>query len=317
MSALSLALLLSACAATPAASPKSITLADIAPRAGIQRLTEATTAPAEEATAARRQTYFVMDAKSGRVLDQSGADALVYPASLTKMMTLYLTFEALSRGDLKMDQALPVSALAESQVPTRLGLKAGQTITVKQAILSLVVTSANDSAVVLAEAQAGSVEAFAKAMNDKAAALALNHTQFRNPHGLPDPEQVTSARDMVMLARALMADFPAYADALSATSFTFNGQTMKGHNRLLTTYPGADCCKTGYIGASGFNLVLSAERNGRRIIAAVFGGETAPARDRRMVVLLDRGFDALARDKQQPMVAVLTPDTVSPSIVPR
>ena len=232
----------------------------------------------------------VVDEASGQVLSQSNADVLTYPASLTKMMTLYLAFEALQKGKITLGQALPVSAYAASQPPTKLGLYPGETITVSMAIHGMIIKSANDAAMVMGEALGGSVEGFAQKMNAKAQALGMTRTLFRNPNGLPDPNQHTTARDLSRLATALYRDFPQYYPMFSETRFTFHGRIVPTHNRFMLNYPGADGLKTGYIRASGFNLAASASRNGRRIIGVVLGGRSPSLRDAQMWALFDQGF---------------------------
>jgi D-alanyl-D-alanine carboxypeptidase len=232
----------------------------------------------------------VIDAGSGEVLHATNADTANYPASLTKMMTLYLLFDALERGKVKLDQALPVSAHAAAQPATKLGLRTGSTIPVEKAILALVIQSANDVAMVVAEALGGSEQAFARKMTQTAQQLGMKHTVFRNPSGLPDAAQRTTARDMAVLALALMQDFPQYYDYFAVRQFKFNGRTYVTHNRIVQSYDGADGLKTGYTRASGYNLVTSATRDGRRLIGVVLGGKTSGRRDKQMVSLLDRGF---------------------------
>jgi len=240
--------------------------------------------------AAAKYESLVMDAKTGAVLEEFNADARTHPASLTKMMTLYLTFESLERGQLQKNQSLRVSAHAAGQQPSKLNLTTGETITVEQAILALTVKSANDAAVVLAEAAGGSESAFAQEMTQKARELGMTETTFRNASGLPNPGQVTTARDMAKLARALIRDYPQYYSYFSAREFTFQGTEIPTHNHVLVEYEGADGLKTGYIHSSGFNLVTSAVRNGRRLIGVVLGGQTSSQRDHAMMRLLDNGF---------------------------
>ena len=240
--------------------------------------------------AAAKYEALVIDAGSGQVLEAYNPDALTYPASLTKMMTLYLTFEALQQGRLKSNQRLGVSDYAASQDPTKLDLMPGETITVDEAVLALVVKSANDAAVVLAEALGGNESHFAELMTRKAGELGMRSTSFRNASGLPDPGQMTTARDMARLARALIRDFPQYYHFFSTREFTFQGTTIATHNHVLVNYPGADGLKTGYIHAAGYNLVTSAVRNGRRLIGVVLGGKSGGQRDRAMMRLLDHGF---------------------------
>lgn len=266
----------------------------------------------------------VLDAATGRVLLESNADVLTYPASLTKMMTLYLVFEALQKGALRADQALPVSANAASQAPTKLGLWAGETVTVDQVIRGMIIKSANDAAMVAAEAVGGSESAFAQMMNVKARALGMTESYFRNPNGLPDTSQHTTARDMAKLAWALSRDFPQYYPYFSETRFTFHGRTLMTHNRFVLRYPGADGLKTGYIRLSGFNLASSAVRNGRRLVGVVLGGASPSMRDAEMWAMLDRGFGTstpksqnnallLAAAAGSTLVPTLRPDEVSQS----
>jgi len=233
-------------------------------------------------------------AESGDVVHAANADAARYPASLTKMMTLYLLFEALEDGRLTLDQPLPVSSYAASKPASKLYVKAGSTIPVEKAIEALVIKSANDVAVVVAEALGGSETHFATLMTRKARELGMSDTTFRNPHGLPDARQVTTARDMARLSLALMNDFPQHYHVFSRSRFSWRGKTITGHNRLLDNYPGADGLKTGFIRASGFNVATSAVRDGRRLVSVVMGGFTATSRDKHMADLLDRGFVRLS-----------------------
>src|SRR6266404_4970745 len=242
------------------------------------------------AAAAPTNSSIVSDATSGQVLLQSNADAPTFPASLTKMMTLYLLFEAMQKGAVKLDQPLPVSANAASMPATNLALSAGDTITVATAIQAMIIRSANDVAVVVAEGLSGSEAAFAQKMNAKALALGMTQTVFRNPNGLPDPGQHTTARDVAALALALHRDFPQYYAYFTQVRFSFHGRTYITHNRFMLHYPGADGLKTGYIHLSGFNLAASAVRNGRRLVAVIMGGRSPSLRDAAMWSLLDRGF---------------------------
>jgi len=238
----------------------------------------------------------VIDADTGRVLHSRNADTRNYPASLTKMMTLFLTFEALEHGTLKLDQRLRVSKRAAGQPASKLGLKAGTTITVEDAIRAITIKSANDVATVIAEALGGTEIKFSKMMTKRARALGMKRTSFRNASGLPNRRQLSTARDMSILARALIERFPNYYGYFSEASFQYNGKKYRNHNSLLKDYDGADGIKTGYVRASGFNLVASAERNGIRLIGVVFGGKTANRRDRHMQNLLNRSW-AQARIK--------------------
>jgi D-alanyl-D-alanine carboxypeptidase len=234
-----------------------------------------------------------IDADTGRVLFQTNPDLRTYPASLTKLMTLYLLFGALDKGQIKLDQVLSASAHAASMPATSLGLSPGDTLTVETAIHAIIVRSANDVASVVAEALGGSEDGFAETMTRQARLLGMNDTVFRNASGLPDLEQKTTARDMATLSRALIQRFPAYYHYFGEDSFSYGGRVYVGHNHLLKRYEGADGLKTGYIRAAGFNLASSAVRNGHRIIAVILGGRSPGSRDKEMMVLLDRGFAAL------------------------
>lgn len=241
-----------------------------------------------------RYASIVIDAVSGEVLSERNADRRLYPASLTKMMTLYLTFEAIQNGTLRKSTRLSVSARAAGMEPSKLGLERGSTLRVEDAILGLVTKSANDAAVVLAEGIAGSEPRFAQRMTAKARALGMRNTRFMNASGLFHPEQVSSARDMAILSRSLMRDFPYEYRYFSTRSFTFAGHTYHNHNKLMQTYAGMDGLKTGYVHQSGFNLAASAVRGGRRLIGVVFGGRTTASRNKHMAELLDRGFASLS-----------------------
>ncbi len=234
------------------------------------------------AQANERYAAIVFDANSGKTLFARHADARRYPASLTKMMTLYVLFEELDAGRLSLSSAMPVSANAARQSPSKLGLRKGSKIKVKDAILALVTKSANDASVVIAEEVSGSVAAFARRMTRTARALGMKNTTFRNPHGLPNSKQITTARDMVLLARALQDRFPKYYKYFSTRSFKFRGANYRNHNRLLGAVRGVDGIKTGYTRASGYNLVTNVERDGRHIIAVVMGGRTGASRNAHM-----------------------------------
>lgn len=242
-----------------------------------------------------RYASIVVDAGTGKVLHAVNADTRNFPASLTKMMTLYLAFEALDSGRLDLAQKLRVSRTAAGRSPSKLGLKRGQTITVGDVIGTLVTKSANDVATVVAEALAGSERAFARVMTRKAAELGMTKTTFRNASGLPHWRQRSTARDMATLARALVRNFPHHYHFFSLTSYNYAGRNYRNHNKLLTRYDGADGIKTGYIRASGYNLVASAERDGRRLVTVVFGGKSPRWRDRHVTGLMNRGFAALDR----------------------
>lgn len=249
--------------------------------------------PTSQAAAAKYASM-VIDADTGRILHAANADARKYPASLTKMMTLYMLFDALDRRKLSLNTKLRTSAHAAAQSPSKLNLKVGESITVKNAILALTTKSANDVAVVVAEAIGGSEAAFARMMTKRARALGMTRTTFRNASGLPNKGQRSTARDMAILALALLRHFPHHYRYFSTRKFTYKGKTYSNHNRLLGTYPGVDGIKTGYIRASGFNLVATSKRNGRRVIAVMFGGKTAAKRNAKVAELLNDGFRKLA-----------------------
>ncbi len=232
----------------------------------------------------------IVDAETGRVLYAEDATEQRYPASLTKMMTLYLMFDAVKSGKVKLSDKMLVSQFAASRPQTNLSLRAGERLSVEDAIRALVVRSANDAAVVVAEHLGGSEEAFARKMTNKARDLGMNSTTFKNASGLPNSEQKTSARDMALLGMALKQHFPQYYHYFKTTQFTHNGRTYKTHNRVLLNYPGADGLKTGYINASGFNLVSSVHRNNKHLIGVVLGGSSGKERDQRMMTLFDRAL---------------------------
>jgi D-alanyl-D-alanine carboxypeptidase len=234
----------------------------------------------------------VVDAETGEVLSRSNADAQTYPASLTKMMTLYLLFDALDKGTIKLTDRITFSKNAASEAATNMNVQAGDTINVETAILAMVVRSANDVSTAVGERLGGTEAAFARMMTAKARQLGMNNTVYRNANGLPNPGQVTTARDQATLGVALLRDHPKYYGYFGRNSFVYRGNTYGGHNRVMKKFAGADGIKTGYIRASGFNLVSSAERNGRRLVGVVLGGASAPIRDKQMVALLTDGFKA-------------------------
>jgi D-alanyl-D-alanine carboxypeptidase len=254
-----------------------------------------------------RDSYLIVDAASGRELASDQADELRHPASLTKLMTLYLTFSALDSGRLSLGDALPVSMNALNAPPTKMGMNG--TVLVRDAVMGLVTRSANDAAVLLGETLGGDEESFARLMTQKARQLGMASTVFRNASGLPNPEQVTTARDMARLANALLRDFPHYYPVFSVVSYSYRGRPLANHNRMLATYAGADGLKTGYTNASGFNLVMSAMRDNRRLIGVVMGGNSAFQRDRLMAELMDRGFTTA----QATSVSAWTSPRVPPS----
>lgn len=259
----------------------------------------------------------VIEADSGRILHATNPDTRNYPASLTKMMTLYMVFDALTTGKVKPSTRLKVSRHAVAQPPSKLGLSKGSSISVNDAILALVTKSANDVAVVVAEGLSGTERRFALAMTSKARKLGMVRTTFRNASGLPNKGQMSTARDMARLARALLRDFPGYYHYFATQKLSHGGRTYKNHNSLLASYQGADGIKTGYIRASGFNLVASVKRNGVRIIGVVFGGKSSRSRDKHMKKLLDKGFKlagvgaVMAKSTPAPVITSAGRKTVS------
>jgi D-alanyl-D-alanine carboxypeptidase len=244
----------------------------------------------------------VVDANTGAVLQQSNADSPRHPASITKIMTLYLLFERLESGKIKMSSPIEMSAHAAAQEPSKLDLDPGETISVETAIKAIVTKSANDVAVAVAETLGGSEEEFARMMTRKARALGMKNTTYHNASGLPDDAQITTVRDQALLGRAIQDRFPQYYRYFSTTMFTFQGHEMRNHNHLLGRIAGIDGIKTGYTRASGFNLVSSVRRNGRHIVAAVFGGRTAGWRDARMQELIDRYIETASAKRTAPPI---------------
>jgi D-alanyl-D-alanine carboxypeptidase len=258
----------------------------------------------ETAHANNKYASIVVDAETGKVLRSRNANKVLHPASLTKIMTLYMTFDALSRGQIQLKDRIRISRHAASMVPSKLNLPAGSSIRVEDAVYALVTKSANDVAAALAEHLAGSEWAFAKKMTSKARALGMKNTTFTNASGLPDKKQVSTARDMAILARALIYNHPQYYHYFSTKNFSYRGQNYRNHNKLLTKYEGMDGIKTGYIHASGFNLVASAVRDNRRLVAVVFGGRSSNTRNAHMEKIMDEGF-VLARGLPKTRVASL------------
>jgi D-alanyl-D-alanine carboxypeptidase len=244
----------------------------------------------------------VVDDNSGQVLHEASPDEPRHPASLTKIMTLYLLFEQLEYGNLRLDSQLPISAFAASQAPTKLGLRPGQTIAVDDAIKGLVTKSANDAAVVVAEAIAGSEPDFAQRMTRKARALGMSGTTYVNASGLPADEQITTARDQVTLGRAIQMRFPQYYGYFATPHFQYRGVGMNNHNSLLATVDGVDGIKTGYTEASGYNLVTSVRRNNRHIVCVVLGGTSNAARDARMRQLIEEHIVRATTERTAPMI---------------
>lgn len=242
--------------------------------------------PGRSAEAGGRYADIVVDVNTGKVLHSTDPDGLRYPASLTKMMTLYLVFEALEKGRIRLNSPVPVSRHASSEPPSKLGLKPGQTFTVEQGIQALVTRSANDAATAFGEFLGGSEARFAQMMTAKARALGMSRTTYRNANGLPNPGQMTTARDQARLGMALRQHFPQYYAYFSTRSFTYGRQVIGNHNRLVGSVRGVDGIKTGFTNASGFNLVTSLQLEGRSMVGVVLGGVSGAARDNQMRKLM-------------------------------
>ena len=244
----------------------------------------------------------VVDANSGAVMQATNADSQRHPASLTKIMTLYLLFERLEQGKIKLSTELPVSAHAAMQAPSKLGLKPGESIRVETAIRAIVTKSANDVAVIVAEALGGDEPSFARLMTAKAKALGMSQTLYRNASGLPDDQQITTARDQALLGRAIQDRFPTYYQFFATRTFDYRGKSIRNHNHLLGVVDGVDGIKTGYIHDSGFNIVTSVRRANHHLVAVVFGGRTADARDARVRSLIDNNINIAAVKRTAPPV---------------
>ena len=282
-------------------------------------------APLSEAHAAKRKSgsgapqiasAIVVDMNSGSILYSQSADLPRYPASLTKMMTLYVLFGYLRAGKVTPTSELVVTPHAASQAPTKLGLKPGATISTSDAVKALVTQSANDAAVTIAENLAGTEENFARVMSDTARSIGMNATTFRNASGLPNEDQITTARDMATLAAHLIHDYPEYYRVFETRYFTFNGRKYRNHNKLLFGYQGCDGIKTGYTKASGFNLTASVHRRNKHLVAVVLGGKTGGQRDAAMRSLLDRHFAKATDTKPTPaqLLASLVPAPSPPAV---
>lgn len=260
----------------------------------------------------------VIDARTGKVLHARNADTRLHPASLTKMMTLYVAFDAVERGEISLDTMVTISRKAAAEPPSRLGLKAGQRVKLRFLIRAAAVKSANDAATAIGEAISGSEAAFARRMNRTAKALGMNRTTFKNAHGLTETGHLSTARDMTTLGRHVFYDFPDYYNLFSRTQTSAGIKTVNNTNRrLLASYRGADGIKTGFTRAAGYNLVASAERGSERIIATVFGGRSVTWRTQRIVELLDMGFErAPSRVAvQKPRKPVVAPEGVAGKVV--
>lgn len=242
----------------------------------------------------------VIDAESGEVIHQDDADKVLHPASLTKIMTLLLTFEALSKKRISSHSPVFVSAHAASMSPSKVGIKPGQSMSVQDAVYSVVTKSANDMAVALAEKIGGSESQFAQMMTAKAREIGMSRTRFVNASGLHDPRQQSTARDMAILGQYIFKTYPQYYHVFGQKAFRYNGKIFRNHNHLMESYQGMDGIKTGYVAASGFNLVASARRGDHRLIGVIFGGRSTSSRNSRMAELLDDGFEKVKTHRTLP-----------------
>lgn len=267
------------------------------------------------ALASDKHAALLLDVNSGNILYQSAAEQPRYPASLAKLMTLYLVFERLEQGKLDERSKLKISAHASAAAPSKLDLEPGEEIVVADAVKALITKSANDVAIAFAEHIAGSEERFARLMTEKAQQIGMAATTFRNASGLPDPEQVTTARDMATLALRLMDDFPKRYALFATRTFTYKNETFRNHNTLLFHYQGTDGLKTGYTRASGFNLVASVRRGRKHVVGVVFGGSTAAARNTTMRALLNIGLlkGASEQTRKRTLVAAVPASSSGPA----
>lgn len=260
-------------------------------------------------TANAATSSIVVDAKTGKVLSSRNADVKKYPASLTKIMTLYMVFDAIEKGKISMDDDLVISRKAANSSPSRLAVKAGSKIKVETAILALIVKSANDVAVAFAERLAGNEKEFAKQMNITAQELGMTDTFFCNASGLPNRDQKTTARDMALLGLSMYRHFPQYYDLFSVGKFTYDNRTFYTHNKLLKKFEGADGLKTGFISAVGFNIVTSANRNGRRVFAVAMGHNTSERRDEYVSKLMSKAFIKMAMNPSNIPIPMAKPES--------
>lgn len=253
---------------------------------------------AAHAVSAAAPCALVADTKSGLILSSKNADEKLYPASLTKVMTLYLTFDALENGILSLNDPLPISDKAASQPKSKMYLKAGDTITVREAVLALIVKSANDAAVVLAESLAPSEDDFALMMTSAAYDLGLRNTTFKNASGLHNPDQVTTAKDMAILTIAMINHYPQYYRLFSTNSFSYKGQLYGNHNNILRTYKGSEGMKTGYLSAVGYNIISTAQKDNKRLVSVVMGQNSIKKRDSEAKKMLDTGFKKITTQQK-------------------
>ncbi len=266
---------------------------------------------AAHGAAPSRLAEIVVDSNSGRVLYAQNEDELRHPASITKVMTLYLLFKELDKGRLHLSSRLTISRHAAAQAPTKLGLRPGQTIAVDDAIKAIVTKSANDIAVAIAENIGGSEENFCAMMTREAHALGMMHTHYADASGLPNNAQITTAADLAILGRAVQERFPRYFHYFSLEEFAYHGQRIRNHNHLLGRIPGLDGIKTGYTNASGFNLLTSVHYRGHAIVAVVLGGATAASRDRAMAALIGREIGEASTRRSAPMIAEVADERAS------
>ena len=256
-----------------------------------------------------KKAAIVIDFDTKEVLFEVNANTKNYPASLTKIMTLYILFDQIEKGLLTYDTKLKVSKIASSRSPSKLYLEAGSYIKVEDAIMALIIKSANDVATVVAENISGTEKDFAKLMTRYARNLGMANTTFKNASGLPNRAQLTTARDISILSHALISNFPEEYKLFSKQNFTYNGKTYKTHNKLMVSYEGADGIKTGYIKASGFQLAFSAVRNNKRLVGVIFGGDTGKQRDRSLKIIMDKEFAELGINKKEKKSTIVKKET--------
>ena len=256
-----------------------------------------------------KKAAIVIDFDTKEVLFEVNANTKNYPASLTKIMTLYILFDQIEKGLLTYDTKLKVSKIASSRSPSKLYLEAGSYIKVEDAIMALIIKSANDVATVVAENISGTEKDFAKLMTRYARNLGMANTTFKNASGLPNRAQLTTARDISILSHALISNFPEKYKLFSKQNFTYNGKTYKTHNKLMLNYEGADGIKTGYIKASGFQLAFSAVRNNKRLVGVIFGGDTGKQRDRSLKIIMDKEFAELGINKKEKKSTIVKKET--------
>jgi D-alanyl-D-alanine carboxypeptidase len=272
---------------------------------------------AQSTASAEKYASIVIDLETDQVLHARHADAPRYPASLTKAMTLYMLFDAMKSGEVKLYEQLPVSRAAASQPPSSLRLRAGSTITTKDAINALITKSANDVAVVVAERLGGTEQRFATLMTAKAEAMGMESTTFKNASGLPNSQQLSTARDMSVLAERLLQDHADYYGYFANTKFSWGRANYRNHNKLIGKVSGVDGIKTGYTRASGFNLMASAKRRGRRVVAIMFGGSTARSRDQHVSDLIEAAYKSFEQGDETPELRMrMTFSDIQPPIDP-